>query len=856
MKRLFDVDIPTDLSEDKDHSLIYDRLYARVLAVLVLPVLAFFLAANLATGNTVASALVLLMLGSAAVFVLNAYRPDPGKRQRRHMKIAIRALALFFSAYLVYSVQIEKDLSRIPWFLITPALFFFSVGVKEALVWSLAITAILIHSLYSAEFSVHQLSLPDLKARLLLVFVILCAIAVCAAYFIRSAIQRLFQNQTALQAANRKMKREVSERELMQRALRESEIRLDEILEHSRDILYRRDIETGRYQYISKAFWNLLGFNGTDSKDFVYQGVTDLIHPDDRAHHDAAMANLVRTPDAPASAHTIVYRMRHKDGRYRWFSDNIMIVRDADGKALFTLGTNRDITDQKAAEKALMDAREQLLTILQSIDAHVYVADMKTFEILFMNRKMIDDFGEDLTGRICHDAFRKEDRPCAECTNRQLVDATGRPCGTITWEGKNPVTGNWYINYDRAIKWVDGRLARIQIATDITRMKQLEADRSRAEEQLRQSQKLESIGTLAGGIAHDFNNLLMGIQGSASLGRFELSSSHPVSKRLNDIEAYVKKGAELTRQLLGFARGGKYEVTATDLNALIEDNVRMFGRTRKEIRIETAYQKGLWSVAVDRGQLGQALLNLFVNAAQAMPGGGQLGIMTKNLTIDNSGGQRHDLAPGDYVCVEIADTGIGMDPNTMQRIFDPFFTTKTMGRGTGLGLASVYGIIKNHGGDIFVSSDVGKGATFHLYLPAAETPQANAEPAVEKIVEGSGGILLVDDEEMILDVGRQMLERLGYDVKTAVSGRQALELLRQDNGSIRLVVLDMVMPDMSGEKTFSALKDIRPTVKVLLSSGYSVEGKASEIMANGCDGFIQKPFTLNQLSNKLDEVLP
>ncbi|MBN1827988.1 MAG: PAS domain S-box protein [Deltaproteobacteria bacterium] len=388
------------------------------------------------------------------------------------------------------------------------------------------------------------------------------------------------------------------------------------------------------------------------------------------------------------------------------------------------------------------------------------------------------------------------------------------------------------------------------IVEDITDQRKLEL-------QLQQAQKMEAIGTLAGGIAHDFNNLLMGIQGNASLGNMHLTPDHPSHERLKNIEQYVQSGAELTKQLLGFARRGKYEAKPTKLNTFIQKNADMFGRTKKEIRIFTNFDPDVWTVDVDRSQMEQVLLNLFVNAWQAMPGGGKLFLSTSNTVLDESYVKPYTVTPGRYVKVSITDTGVGMDEATMKRIFDPFFTTKEMGRGTGLGLACVYGIVKNHGGFINVYSEERIGSTFTIYIPVSETDAVLPEESApsEAVRMGKGTILLVDDEEMIVSVGRDLLNHLGYDVLTATSGHETLEIYNAKGSTIDLVIIDMIMPELDGGATFDRLKEMNENVSVLLSSGYSLNGKASEIIQRGCRGFIQKPFTIGELSRKVVETI-
>ncbi len=379
-------------------------------------------------------------------------------------------------------------------------------------------------------------------------------------------------------------------------------------------------------------------------------------------------------------------------------------------------------------------------------------------------------------------------------------------------------------------------------------------ERKQLETRLITAQKMESIGTLAGGIAHNFNNILMGILGSASLMRAEKDDSHPDVEPLKAIEEYVQNAAELTKDLLGFARGGKYELKPTNINELIKHENRLFGRTKKEISLHAKYAIRPWTVEVDRSQIRQALLNLYVNAGQAMPDGGDLLIQTENVTL-NGKDKPVVMASGRYVKISVTDTGVGMDEAIREKVFEPFFTTREMGTGTGLGLASVYGIIKNHDGFLFVNSKKGVGTTFTIYLPASEKEVIEDKAPVPGIVKGEGTILIVDDETFITDIGKRLLEPLGYSVLTANTGQDALDLFREHKGDVDLVILDMIMPGLSGGETFDRLRVISSNLKVLLSSGYSMSTQAQEIMDRGCNGFIQKPFQLQEISAKIVELL-
>jgi len=393
------------------------------------------------------------------------------------------------------------------------------------------------------------------------------------------------------------------------------------------------------------------------------------------------------------------------------------------------------------------------------------------------------------------------------------------------------------------------------IARDITERKRAEEEKKLLEAQLRQAQKMEAIGTLAGGIAHDFNNLLMAIQGNASLMLFDLSPKHEHFERLRNIEKLVDSGSRLTSQLLGYARKGRYEVRPINLNQTVQDACETFNRTRKEIRIQLQLDRSLAPIEADAGQVEQVLMNLLVNAADAMRGGGTVTIYTANTTHEHMKGKLYNPKPGKYVLLSVSDTGIGMDEKTKERIFEPFFTTKEMGRGTGLGLASTYGIIKGHGGFIDVESQPGQGATFSLYLPASSKKISKPHRGQEGIVQGQGTVLLIDDEDMVLEIGRALLETMGYQVVTAKDGEEAIKIYENQGSGIDLVLLDVVMPGLGGGEVFDRLKSMNPDMKCLLLSGYSIDGEATEIIQRGCDGFIQKPFKLRDLSKSIREIL-
>jgi two-component system, cell cycle sensor histidine kinase and response regulator CckA len=412
----------------------------------------------------------------------------------------------------------------------------------------------------------------------------------------------------------------------------------------------------------------------------------------------------------------------------------------------------------------------------------------------------------------------------------------------------------------RAIMTDHGLIKEYQaVGRDITERVQAETKQKSMEDQFFQAQKMEAIGTLAGGIAHDFNNILMGIGGYVSLMLYDIGEVHPHYKKLKAIEQQVRSAALLTRDLLGFARGGAYEIKPTDLNQILERTSALFGRTRKEIEIRHRFEENLWTVEADRSQMEQVFLNLFVNAAQAMPAGGNLYLETKNVTVWEIQGGFMKIQPGPYVQVSVTDEGVGMDEETKERVFEPFFTTKDREkRGSGLGLASVYGIVKNHGGTINVYTEKGVGTTFRIYLSAVNPvviPKEESDRESQQVLRGTEGILVVEDEDLLMDVTVKMLSILGYRIFPAKSGAEALETYLNNRDQIDLVMLDMIMPGMSGEETFRKLKEIHPDVKVILASGYSMNEQATRIMENGCHAFLQKPYNTSDLSRTVRDVL-
>jgi len=513
------------------------------------------------------------------------------------------------------------------------------------------------------------------------------------------------------------------------------------------------------------------------------------------------------------------------------------------------LGT--EVERRKQAHQALQLSQEVLLTILDSIDATIYVADMQTHEILFMNKFMRKAFGGDWTGDQCWQAFRNETGPCGDCSNPHLVDDRNRPTGVYSWEGQNPLTERWYMNYDRAIKWTDGRIVRIQIAFDVTEYRH-------TEEKLRQAQKMESIGTLAGGIAHDFNNLLSVIIGNMELVLGDIAKEDKVHKNLEEIKTAGFRAKEIVAQLLSFSRQTNVEYKPNALVPIIQDAVKFLrAAIPTTINIDLNCRIEAVTVLAEPTQIHQVMMNLCTNASQAMEyTGGKIKIELEQVTLDEQvtmGGT--PLAAGEYVQLRIADNGPGIETDIIPHIFDPYFTTKAIGKGSGMGLAVVHGIVKNHNGSIVVDSDRGAGTVFTIHFPLVQDEPVIAPEPVQVLPTGSENILFVDDEELLVRMGCQQLQRLGYAVVAFQHPDKALEAFAAQPDEFDLVITDMTMPQMNGVALGDEIRKIKADTPIVICSGHSDIVGPDNAVDMGFAAFLMKPVVMHDLAQTVREVL-
>ena len=640
--------------------------------------------------------------------------------------------------------------------------------------------------------------------------------------------------------------REITLSKRLEGAMRESEERLNSIIDVSFDGIIIHD--QGKIIFSNEKAGSFVGY---EAKELIGMKFIDLIVPEDRKDVQRNIDIAIENPDFAIDPRE--RRIIRKDGEILDI-ENYSRATVFQGKKARIIAF-RDITERKRAEKALQDSEERYRFIAENVADVLWTTDLNgNFTFLSPAHETISGYTTEesmqltIWDLLTPDSARKTKELILQRLNKTKEEQAAPAMLELDFLHKN---GSIRVCEVKAKFFIDdeGPKGLIGITRDVTQRKKMEL-------QLQQAIKMQAIGTLAGGVAHDFNNLLMGVQGRTSIMLMDMDPSHPHYEHLRGIEEYVKSAADLAKQLLGFAKIGKYEVKTTNPNDVLRKTVEMFGRTRKEITINTKYGEDIYPVDMDRGQIGQVFLNILVNAWQSMPGGGNLFIETGKTMLGNEYVTSHQISPGHYVKISITDTGIGMDKATQDRIFEPFFTTKEMGRGTGLGLASAYGIIKNHNGVINVYSEKGRGTTFNIYLPASLNELENeVEEKPDSLRKGTETVLVVDDEKYISDVTQQMLEQLGYSVLIAESGEMALNIYKKKKEEIDLIILDMIMPQVTGGEIFDQLKAINEEVKVILSSGYSLNDEAKEILARGCDGFLQKPFDMERLSQKLREVL-
>jgi len=523
-----------------------------------------------------------------------------------------------------------------------------------------------------------------------------------------------------------------------------------------------------------------------------------------------------------------------------------------------TIGELRSQLDpNNKFQKRLALSEDKYRGIIESIKEGYFETDLEG-HITFCNQALLDIAGytrEDLIGAT----FRTLAPP-------RTARAMRRIFGRVFKSGKDAKATHYEVFHK------DGHTLIIEFAASLVRdqqgqplgfrgvlrdvseqVKAAEKER-RLQAQLQQAQKMEALGTLAGGLAHGFNNVLMAIQGNLSLISMNLEPDHPMQKHLDRINQSTEKGGRLAREILSFAKVGKFVVMETNLNKILKSTSRMFLRSNPRLRVSEIYQEDLWPTRVDRVQIGQVLLGLYMHAAEAMPNGGELYLQSENVHLDESYTTPFGNPAGRYIKISVTDSGTGLNDEAKRRIFEPFFSPYRPLRFEALGLAATYGIIKSHGGLINVYSEKGHGTTFNIYLPIARQEIADKKVDIN-VNGGTETILMIDDDSTASRVGRDILERWGYRVMTAENGAEAVDIYTDYKDDVHLIVLDVILPDLNGEQVYRQLRKINPHVRVLLASGYNINKQITTLLNQGCVGFVQKPFQSQSLSGKVRAAL-
>ncbi|HEX6533535.1 MAG TPA: PAS domain S-box protein [Gemmatimonadaceae bacterium] len=633
------------------------------------------------------------------------------------------------------------------------------------------------------------------------------------------------------------------------RALAESEARYRLLADYSTDVIASHAAD-GRYRYVSPACEAVLGYS---THELVGRSPYEFFHPDDlgaiREAHDA----LLERPTVVS----VRYRYRCKNGRYVWLETSARSTHDEQGNTDI-VSVSRDITAHKTTDDML--SRQALLFATISDGVILMSPDGTIVDWNPAAERMFGYTREEVIGKSPELIHHPDERPALERRIREALEREGRWGGEMRFQRKDGESG---VADVLVMTLFDARgecLGRVGVNRDITGRRRMEEALRVSEEQLRHAQKMEAIGRLAGGIAHDFNNLLTAISSNAEFALSDLGTDHPVRDEIDEIRRAADRAASLTRQLLAFSRRQVLQPRVLDLNSVILDAERMFRRLIGEhIQLITVLDPGVGCVTADPGQLDQVLLNLVVNARDAMPNGGALTIDTTMVTFDAaSASGLPGMSPGTYARLRVSDTGIGMDDETRSRVFEPFFTSKELGKGTGLGLSTTYGIVRQSSGHIYVESALGRGTVFSVYLPCAPaTVKSNGSASTNGAGQARAGetVLLVEDEDAVRASVRRMLQRHGYTVLEARHGYDAIRISEEHAGGIDLVITDVVMPELGGRELVERLRARRDGVKVLFMSGYTEDAVATHgVLAQGA-AFIEKPFLVETFLHRVRELL-
>lgn len=609
--------------------------------------------------------------------------------------------------------------------------------------------------------------------------------------------------------------------------------------------------ETRNRLYISPQIEAMLGFSADE-----WLGDPGLVlkqlHPDDR---ERVLAEVFQSRDT-GKPFCSEYRLLARDGHIVWVRDEAIVMRDEAGRPRFMQGLLLDISEQKRKEEMLQKSESKFRTIFERVAVGIALVSIDG-QLVQSNpalREMLRYGEEELRNRVFNEFIHPEDAAVDVDLDQELI-AGKRDHYQIEKR---------FIRKDGGVVWCQLNVSLVRggqeeppfticMVEDIT-------ERKRLETQFFQSQKMETIGRFAGGIAHDFNNLLTVIKGYTQLSLSQIQEGDPCRENIEEIKGAAERAAELTNQLLTFSRRQILDMKVLDLNTIVRSLEKMTGRIiGEDIEMLTVLDDRLGRVKTDPGQIEQVILNLVVNARDAMPAGGKLAIETANVVLDDTYVRTHiGVTPGSYVMLSVSDTGCGMSPEIKELIFEPFFTTKEEGKGTGLGLSTIYGIVRQSGGNIWVYSEPGRGTTFKIYLPRVEeeTGALPVQDDTDHLPKGNETVLLVEDDPSLRALAARVLRYQGYKVLEATSGHEAIGIARENvQEKIPLLLTDVVMPCMGGKELVKRMKTLHPEIRVLFISGYTDHAITYHAGLKPGTPFLQKPFSPTALAKKVREVL-
>ncbi|MCF8146020.1 MAG: PAS domain S-box protein [Deltaproteobacteria bacterium] len=664
--------------------------------------------------------------------------------------------------------------------------------------------------------------------------------------------------------------RDITDRKRVEEKLRKSEERYRMIVENMNEIIWIIGLDL-QFTYVSPSSTWVTGYTPEEASNTP---LDQLLTPESFAMATRRLADELALEESAAApvphrAITLEIEAIHKEGRPLWLEITGTFNRDTDGKITEILVVGRNISERKRVETELQESEKRYRMIVENMHEIIWVMDLNLkYKYRSPSNIRITGYSpEEITSipakdQIVPESYALVQTVLAEELEKEFGQEPVDPhrSRTIEVEVYHKDGGTVWIEVTGLfIRDDSGKPVEILLsAREITERKRAEEEKAKLESQLIQVQKMETVGRLAGGVAHDFNNMLGVILGYADLAKRSLAKAHPVLRNLVQIEKAATRSRDITAQLLAFSRKQIINPRVIDLNELVAHTQKLLIRLIGEhIELSVLPGEDLWTIKFDPSQIEQILINLAVNSRDAMPGGGKLVIETKNIILEDSYCKTHiGCTPGPHVRLSVSDNGEGMDKEMLQHIFEPFFTTKEVGQGTGLGLATVYGIIKQNNCSINVYSEPGYGTTFNIYVPRASGEREVREVSEEDpTVTNAGKILLVEDDPMLLDITQEMLESIGYTVIVAGAPREAISLFEQHDTSIDLVITDVIMPFMSGKELIDKLKEIRPDIKVLFMSGYTADAIAHHGVLEKDMHFLQKPFRVRDLARKVGEIM-